>query len=485
MILTLTGAGASQAASGQNPCAIIHLGNITINPCPWLTGPAFDLVPSQTLSATGGYRANYDDNRFPLNPFWAYQAQHPGMTAVPYYDGCAATISEGGPIPDVNCRDQPVSYDPPGFWTYGICAGGRGDAELFHGLVNYVTATYQGRLYWEEHSAAGEDDDYSFNLATPGGNGSVSGNTRGRIHVETDSDDTIGNFQNVPWWHALQDAVNGNHGRANKMVDGHLAVVTGLVGFDVAHTPGTELHPAYAMAINTALDRNPKGETWAYYAENYGDQGFCSSQEQYLPDGSPGTPFGWLALPIPWMPGATDAHVTWDDFSNYRKGGEHVAWAEPGRALEVAVLFPTAASSFEGRYHGVFHVTWDVPAGTPRPRPPRVERRMDRNPDVEEAIAKLMDRLTGRSRQRALAVLRAIPHTVAADAYRVKLAPRRPTRVGAPRGPHRGRSAIAHALIFKTKIGLMALCEGYNGRVPGRPGLCALLNRTGLENAPG
>ena len=85
------------------------------------------------------------------------------------------------------------------------------------------------------------------------------------------------------WWNSFHSAVDqGGSGAVSpggRMVSNKGAVVAGLIGLDSEHGAYSELHPTYAMAIHT--DSSVTDDQWAFFARNWGDEGFCS-QDQLL-----------------------------------------------------------------------------------------------------------------------------------------------------------------------------------------------------------
>ena len=71
---------------------------------------------------------------------------------------------------------------------------------------------------------------------------------------------------------------------AGNIINGHDAVVTGLMGADEEHDGHTEIHPVHAIAIRESdpSNPNPAHDTWAFFVRNWGDEGECSSRQHYL-----------------------------------------------------------------------------------------------------------------------------------------------------------------------------------------------------------
>ena len=279
------------------------VGQLPVDYCSVFNCMPLDLIPDH----------GFDDNLFPFDPDWAFFAETghaPDANMLCHqFEGNAPYL--GSPP----CSSQHVTTDGPGTGTLASRACPLGRAAInppslfpvpsFHGHVNWEPATYEGLLTWGEHSAQGTDDDYSLELQTPNGSGATTGNGGGQVRLEFDSDETIDNFDGNPWWNQFHQAVRatdfaqtfqlpGNF--AGQLINGHLAVVTGLVGLDTAHTPATESHPVFIMAIQTNRKAALTGgvDRWAFFVRNWGNEGFCASHQHVIPVGP-------LTLRIPWL----------------------------------------------------------------------------------------------------------------------------------------------------------------------------------------
>jgi hypothetical protein len=181
-----------------------------------------------------------------------------------------------------------------------------------HGHVNWFPATVTGQLRWAGYSALPGDQDLSLDLGnTPEPNALTSGNPRpeefGRrpaYRVEFSHPETLQRLidggsdavqawwssygdslsrvtqrsrNGQSWWAALFDAYD-HDAAMRRLVNGRVAVVTGLVGLDAVHGFQTELHPAYALfvLIDTTRSANGLREEWAFMIRNLGNQGDCS-----------------------------------------------------------------------------------------------------------------------------------------------------------------------------------------------------------------
>jgi hypothetical protein len=454
------------------------LGSLPTNYCTLYACKPMDLVPDH----------GFDDNLLPLNPDWAY-------------------FVENGRAPDANqlcgqfegalsCTSQPVEYDAPGVDTvaYFVCPAGRGSYfSSFHGHVNWEPATYEGTLSWESHSSWYEDDDYSIDLKTPNGAGATAARLEG-IHLEFDSDETIDHFDSSPWWRQFHEKVDDSDADAAGAINGHLAVVTGLIGLDTAHSVSTESHPVYAMAIQTDRKSALAGGTdkWAIFARNWGNEGYCSQHNHTLPPGP-------LTVRIPWLKGATGLHYTLPGSSATQVGltgyelhsninhEESVALRViPGQGVLLTFDLSTPASR-EPLYWGTVDLKWTFgrpvaiaqSASGPAPESPATSGRSSaaseegEKSDVESIAGRLFRRLPRATRLQALALFH---HRLVALAVR----PAQPVRIamGGPLvAPLRTIEAFVTppldpAFIAQGKAQRAALCWAYKNRVPGHPAIC-------------
>jgi hypothetical protein len=176
-----------------------------------------------------------------------------------------------------------------------------------HGHLNWGFATYTGKIYWEEYdNGPFQDNDFNMVLKTgddagvtihgdqirgrgqtlPNGQPDPNIGTRG-IGIEFSAIETM-SFGNpgvpellTPSWATL---AGGSDLQRGALIDGKDAIVTGLVGMDMAHDTKTEIHPTLAMAIKI---KSPvwgdAEEAWLILARRNGDEGECShSNLRYL-----------------------------------------------------------------------------------------------------------------------------------------------------------------------------------------------------------
>jgi hypothetical protein len=339
-------------------------GTVTINP-PSLA--PFDLV-ADTL----------DDNGLPLNPKWGGQLISgfpPDPHQCPNRDDFRCCLP-------FHCSD-PFSYRDPGafpcsnqftYKTYGFSFPCPLLSPVCGPHINWFAATYdttfeireeylQGELNWDQHSCPGDDDDdYSLNLFRVDQVGYAA--TRDNIHIEFDSGETVDRFTTnceptcSQWWRDFKQAVDmddqatgcGYSGiLARGFIRNSWAIVTGLMGFDIEHDVHVELHPVWALAINTTNNYSD----WAFFARNWGNEGFCGRGQQFAYFKN-----NQYTFRLPWKPGATDVHVlsqTWHPYNTQQPGP--VVTGVPGKGVFVTFFLdpPTDRGSM---WDGELHLSW-------------------------------------------------------------------------------------------------------------------------------
>jgi hypothetical protein len=248
------------------------------------------------LAAAFSPDAASDDNCLPLNPRWLWQ--RPNVANVPAFGRNQATQITG--------TDNSA--------TCAAKSGGR------DGHVNWIDVTYTGKLQWEGHDRHYPfgDDDYNVLLLRPTIPGTIfmAGGTEANpvsIKGEFDSDETIDHFDRSSWWRRFHAAVDldgfntsGIGTRAGGLIDGHDAVMTGLMSLDTFHSDNkSEIHPVHALAIRRTAVPNPADDEWAIFVRNFGNQGYCGNGQHYVSRTSisiriprpPGLPASALAIP--------------------------------------------------------------------------------------------------------------------------------------------------------------------------------------------
>jgi hypothetical protein len=224
------------------------------------------------------------------------------------------------------------------------------------GHMNFTVATYEGIARWDNAQPENFfDSDWCIDLFTPHGAGVASEDVGYEwIHTEVDPHD-VGDGFDRGFWKTYRDAIHdGQHQDASlrysqatvddqnrrvaPLVNGHKAIMIGLLGLDMGHDDaGSELHPVFGMAIHTggrqlagsgcdwssghcetnlAVYHHPENDlafdtpqhlsddTWALWAANYGNEGYCSSRTQHALDGNDSIigqhDFPTLSFRLPW-----------------------------------------------------------------------------------------------------------------------------------------------------------------------------------------
>src|SRR5262249_27557430 len=158
----------------------------------------------------------------PKNPRWGWQVNHPGSLPDPSklcngFPLSGDRVSLGSPP----CTTQAPTVDAPSGWNAIWCNAG-GHSGRLNGHLNWMPATYEGLLFWEDHSTPGTDDDYNFRLMPAGQAGLVQANLNHPypgLELEFDSDETIDHFH-TPWWTSFHKAVDAGDQQAQAMVKG-------------------------------------------------------------------------------------------------------------------------------------------------------------------------------------------------------------------------------------------------------------------------
>src|SRR5262249_10845571 len=184
------------------------------------------------------------------------------------------TTSQGGYHNDCfpDCASQVTSTDLPDFgffskaskWLFNVCGVRTG----LSGHRNWFDVTYTGKVFWVTHSGTiAGDDDYNMRLETtkfhadPAGTSFFNGTSfddgdNFTVLLEFDSDETIDRFDQSLFGNVFHQTVDNcflpsgsNDAGAGNIINGHDAVVLGLMGADEEHDGHVEIHPVHAIAI--------------------------------------------------------------------------------------------------------------------------------------------------------------------------------------------------------------------------------------------
>lgn len=303
-----------------------------------------------------------DRNALPLNPEWSAQVADAGSVPDP------GALCDNFPYLNPANPELGVRFTPPtctsqspwvdigsGFHNF-ICHIG-GDAGRLKGHANWGAATYEGTLTWVDKSLRPPLGDSDYNLGLSPVNGGLLTTTNPtQIGLEFLSTESIDQFH-APWWAAFREAVDRDDGSANASVDHKPAIVTGLVNLDCEHDCGSELHPVYAMAIES--DATDKNNVWAIFARNWGNEGYCSAEQQYLD-----VPRNALTLRLPWKAGFYSVKLDKEQtFLDTNGNPAAVVWSvtpRVGVGLDVTIQLPEPQEMVFA--DGELHLQWSTSA---------------------------------------------------------------------------------------------------------------------------
>jgi len=196
------------------------------------------------------------------------------------------------------------------------------------------------------------------------------------LHSEFNSDQTINNFHTW-YWDKLHQAVDSDGGfggvshgswpKTSPLFDGKDAIVMGLYGLDCAHECGAELHPVYAFAVHLSDDKELSDDTWAVFVRNWGDEGYCSSDQERI---DPDRPFQFSfrfkkpgAAAVDLIPGDSSdpqgQHTTSIDFGF---ASPQAGWSKPVIVpSEGAVMTFFLPPSSQGNWtNAMLHLKWKL-----------------------------------------------------------------------------------------------------------------------------
>ncbi len=260
------------------------------------SGP--DTVAAGTLTLE---LSRYDRNRFPLNPTWSGGGTRDLCRSC---DGLRLTSRpDGSPwIPglrSVRCTLQRPSLDWGGCsprWEPCREENGRRRGRGLSGHVNFGPATYTGKISTVRRGPVhiARDGDAELFLE-PDGGGAVLAQSPGtkydrKIGLEFSTPETVRWFR-TPWWRrfpfrevsyrpyaSLLGNLRRHAGEKGPFpsLDRRPGTVIGLFGVDNAHDAHSELHPVYAVAVQT--EAVPDRETWQIFARSWGTGGDCGGR---------------------------------------------------------------------------------------------------------------------------------------------------------------------------------------------------------------
>ncbi len=224
-----------------------------------------------------------DPNGSPDVPLWAPQVQKPQNLPPTADSDCKKKNIE--PY-QAGCTDQSkFLVQDMGTGIAGLFCSLFGDPLSINGHENWTVASAQGKIGWFNFAA---DGDYNLFLLPENEYGLTEHNNElygeRYMEVEFDSHEFDGRFRTT-WWQefaSLAEAGDTDAIAKHLHPSGGLAygVVYGIFGIDCEHECRSEIHPAYAVAIQV---NDMKGSNkWAIFARNWGDEGFCSHLDHQL-----------------------------------------------------------------------------------------------------------------------------------------------------------------------------------------------------------
>jgi hypothetical protein len=284
-------------------------------------------------------------DHLPLNPYWAFQIEHPEK--LPDFAKTCGAAFAGPSLLSLEAFDSKLSQictsqktildlaDPQSDWAggpipaqfFGYCST---STTLMSGHLTWRSiVTYTGNISWQGWS--GDPDFWNLGLADGDYNLLLGPtNNAGLTDQNNFSNDEVGmglEFKDTesllyargPWWRQLETAAQNGTAQtpdgvnqtpddmftadASLVGSGLNGVVTGVIGIDGVHGAYSEVHPVFAIAVNTSVtpsNSNGVQQTWAFFIRNYGNGGGCSSEM-----------YGWPSdnnefyIQLPWPQGAT------------------------------------------------------------------------------------------------------------------------------------------------------------------------------------
>src|SRR5713226_81427 len=290
-----------------------------------------------------------DPNGSPDIPQWAPQVQQSNILPPTANSDCK---KKGIQPYAAGCTNQSkYIVQDTGTGINGLLCSLFGDPSSISGHANWTVARAQGAIGWLNFAA---DGDYNLLLQPENEYGLTESNNElpnkgGRyIEVEFDSREFDGRF-GTNWWKGFASKAQAgveNGGDYSEIEDylhhgSSLAygVVYGLFGIDCEHGCRSEIHPAYAVAIQ--LNESKGNNRWAIFARNWGDEGFCSHLDHQLDLSSTG---GSLHLVLPYKSSGAPA-VQIQEFASSAPGASQCPsfLFRPNEGEEVSIPLPAPA----------------------------------------------------------------------------------------------------------------------------------------------
>ncbi|PYQ26162.1 MAG: hypothetical protein DMF81_00290 [Acidobacteria bacterium] len=392
-----------------------------------------------------------DVNGLGLDPKWGLQVTEPGSLPDP-----TACFDLPEWFDDPLCSTQHPTLDTPVRIRRLICSIGK--TTPIAGHVNWYPGTFGGPIYWDSLSTV--DRDYNVRLVPPAQNAFTVHNPD-NIKGEFDSRETVIHFA-TPWWTDFRKATSQ---AKQGMIDGKDAIISGFTSVDCEHNCVSELHPVWVLAIHVQDD--PQDDMWAVFMRNWGDEGFCSSQQHFV--SWPGDRF---TLTLPWRAGASAVELV-QPATQFLANMEGVGGTWSGAADgNISLTFALPPPSVGARVHGELHLQWTgSPAMASGPvaaaRPAGLEWEAQGG-EAERMLAELLEGVpTARRKalESGLTDARSFLDSVPVTLVRVP-----PEAGAAPAGTASVTSVPDSPRAAQYERFLRALIEAYGGRLPGPVG---------------
>jgi hypothetical protein len=248
---------------------------------------AITLLPADPL------HTRLDPNGFLLNPQWFNSPRLPNIDSLCRFRVHTEELERRTLwVTREKClsateRSTVSLNEPPGTLGIGFECATASVTGKVRGHVNWFPVTVTGSLEWVGFSAGPEDHDFTFDLTPSDTNALTAGNPpdssgRPAYHVEFYREETLARLPSgQSWWHSL-DATAAmkqklGNAAAARLMNGRLAIVSGLYGLDGVHNFQAEIHPLYAMAVLIDATRSEGGlaERWALMVRDRGSEGDC------------------------------------------------------------------------------------------------------------------------------------------------------------------------------------------------------------------
>jgi hypothetical protein len=211
--------------------------------------------------------------------------------------------------------------------------------------------TYTGQIAWEGHSNSVYDDDDYYGPVTRADRSMYT--TSGEfLHYEFNSEETVDNWDETStWWNLFHhNAVDVSDNEAKSHMNNDSAIIIGLLNIDGQHSNPCELHPVYAMFLQQQVvnfdNIFPVAATknnlvYHFFVRNWGDEGFCSSGQEYLY-------YDYLKIKIPGAAKMTAANVYKPGDSKFNQMGWGIEYLPDGVLLTFHLNSPSDKSWFVG-----------------------------------------------------------------------------------------------------------------------------------------